>query len=121
MALCSIDESAKNIGIHHYYPQVRKALGNILKLLDSQIGKTMMMTKTENKDKDVDDLITSVSLTKLMTLLHYDVYDMSRLIPFSDRNNCNHILIASHLIFQLVVFCPDVANMAVENLLKCSW
>ena len=55
--VCFTEESAKNIGIHGYYPQVRKAFSNILRILDGQIGKVFMMTKPENKDKDLDELI----------------------------------------------------------------
>ena len=52
-----VEESAKTIGIQAYYPQVKKAFSNILRLLDGQIGKPLMMTKPENKDKDLDDVI----------------------------------------------------------------
>ena len=52
-----VEESAKNIGIHAYYPQVRKAFGNILRLLDGAIGKSLMMTKSENKDKEIGEVI----------------------------------------------------------------
>ena len=53
-----LDEAAKNIGIHAYYPQVRKGFTNILRQLDTQIGRGLMTTKTENKLKDLDDVIT---------------------------------------------------------------
>ena len=57
-----VEESAKTIGIQAYYPQVKKAFSNILRLLDGQIGKPLMMTKPENKDKDLDDVIKLVLL-----------------------------------------------------------
>ena len=45
------DEMAKNIGMNHYYPNVRKTLGDILKALDVQFGKPLMTTNVQNVNK----------------------------------------------------------------------
>lgn len=39
------DEMARHIGMNQYYPFVRKALGDILKALDAQLGRPFMLTQ----------------------------------------------------------------------------
>ena len=51
------EEAAKNIGVISYYTHVRKAFDVILKQLDSQVGKALMLTKTENSNKEPEDMI----------------------------------------------------------------
>ena len=45
------EDTARNIGISAYYPLVRKCFNDILKALDSQFGKPLMMTNTQNVNK----------------------------------------------------------------------
>ena len=54
------EETAKTIGVSGYYPHVRLAFNSILNLLDQQVGKPMLKTKTENINKDPEEFITSV-------------------------------------------------------------
>ena len=56
------DDTAKLIGMAAYYPHVRKAFDSILRLLDSQVGKPMLMTKTENINREPEEIITLVLL-----------------------------------------------------------
>ncbi|KAF3834581.1 hypothetical protein F7725_027139 [Dissostichus mawsoni] len=56
------DEEAKGIGMSLYYPQVRKALDNILRHLDKEVGRSMSMTNVQMSNKEPEDMITYVPL-----------------------------------------------------------
>lgn len=45
------EDTARNIGISAYYPLVRKSFNDILKALDSQFGRPLMMSNTQNVNK----------------------------------------------------------------------
>ncbi|KAG8003464.1 Protein furry-like protein-like [Nibea albiflora] len=49
------DEEAKVIGMSLYYPQVRKALDNILRHLDKEVGRSMSMTNVQMSNKEPED------------------------------------------------------------------
>lgn len=44
-----------------YYPQVRKALDNILRHLDKEVGRSMSMTNVQMSNKEPEDMITYVT------------------------------------------------------------
>lgn len=44
-----------------YYPQVRKALDNILRHLDKEVGRSMSMTNVQMSNKEPEDMITYVA------------------------------------------------------------
>ncbi len=46
------------IGILSYHPHVRKAFDSILKLLDSQVGKPLLLTKAENVSREPSEILT---------------------------------------------------------------
>ena len=52
------EEGAKGIGMGAYYYHVRKAFNNILRALDFQVGRVMIMTRSENLNKEPEDMIT---------------------------------------------------------------
>ena len=43
-----------------YYSQVRKALDNILRHLDKEVGRCMMLTSAQMLNKEPEDMITYV-------------------------------------------------------------
>lgn len=47
-------------GMSLYYPQVRKALDNILRHLDKEVGRSMSMTNIQMSNKEPEDMITYV-------------------------------------------------------------
>lgn len=56
-----------------YYPQVRKALDNILRHLDKEVGRSMSMTSVQMSNKEPEDMITyvtSVSVVMLFAFLY---------------------------------------------------
>lgn len=50
-------------GMSLYYPQVRKALDNILRHLDKEVGRSMSMTNVQMSNKEPEDMITYVTTT----------------------------------------------------------
>lgn len=50
-----------------YYPQVRKALDNILRHLDKEVGRSMSMTSVQMSNKEPEDMITYVNATLMGT------------------------------------------------------
>jgi hypothetical protein len=45
-------------GMSLYYSQVRKAVGNILRHLDKEVGRCMMLTNVQMLNKEPEDMIT---------------------------------------------------------------
>ncbi|CAG0895765.1 unnamed protein product [Cyprideis torosa] len=45
------EDAAKTIGIQTYFPHVKKVFSDILRALDSQFGRPLMMTHTQNANK----------------------------------------------------------------------
>lgn len=43
-----------------YYSQVRKSLDNILRHLDKEVGRCMMLTSVQMLNKEPEDMITCV-------------------------------------------------------------
>ncbi|KAB7496309.1 Protein furry-like protein-like [Armadillidium nasatum] len=74
------EDTARNIGISAYYPLVRKSFNDILKALDSQFGRPLMMTNTQNINKEPDEMITGERKPKI-DLFRTCVAAIPRLIP----------------------------------------
>lgn len=51
-----------------YYPQVRKALDNILRHLDKEVGRSMSMTSVQMSNKEPEDMITYVTTSLIFVL-----------------------------------------------------
>lgn len=45
-------------GMSHYYVHVRKAIDSILRHLDKEVGRCMMMTNAQMLNKEPEDMIT---------------------------------------------------------------
>ncbi|CAL8352659.1 unnamed protein product [Lota lota] len=52
------DGEAKGIGMFQYYFQVRKAIDSILRHLDKEVGRCMMMTNVQMLNKEPEEMIT---------------------------------------------------------------
>lgn len=74
------EDTAKSIGISTYYPFVRKAFNDILRALDVQFGRPLMMTNVQNVNKEIDDMITGERKPKI-DLFRTCVAAIPRLIP----------------------------------------
>ena len=52
------DTTAKSIGLAQYYPYILKTFDSILRALDLQVGRSLLMTKSENANKEPEEMIT---------------------------------------------------------------
>lgn len=59
------DEVAKSIGIYSYYSHIQKSFNEILKALDAQYGRPLMLTTIHGTNKEPDDIITSEQRPKI--------------------------------------------------------
>ncbi|PWA22752.1 hypothetical protein CCH79_00002330 [Gambusia affinis] len=76
------EEEAKLIGMSLYYSQVRKALDNILRHLDKEVGRCMMLTSVQMLNKEPEDMITGERKPKI-DLFRTCVAAIPRILPDS--------------------------------------
>ncbi|KAK6976868.1 protein furry, partial [Biomphalaria glabrata] len=74
------DSTAKSIGLAPYYPYILKTFDSILRALDLQVGRSLLMTKTENANKEPEEMITGDRKSKL-DLFRTCIAAIPRLIP----------------------------------------
>uniref|UniRef100_A0A667XMF3 FRY microtubule binding protein n=1 Tax=Myripristis murdjan TaxID=586833 RepID=A0A667XMF3_9TELE len=74
------EEEAKLIGMSLYYSQVRKALDNILRHLDKEVGRCMMLTNVQMLNKEPEDMITGERKPKI-DLFRTCVAAIPRILP----------------------------------------
>ncbi|XP_055333456.1 protein furry homolog-like isoform X2 [Paramacrobiotus metropolitanus] len=75
------DEEAKAIGMASYYPLIRKTFEEMIRLLDAQVGRTMMVTSNLNQNsKETDEQLTGERKPKI-DLLKTCVAAIPRLLP----------------------------------------
>ncbi|XP_023930548.1 protein furry homolog-like, partial [Lingula anatina] len=74
------DGVAKTIGMSSYYPQIRKAFDGILRVLDREVGRNLAMTKPENVNKDLEELMIGERKAKI-DLFRTCVAAIPRLFP----------------------------------------
>lgn len=51
------DPMAKSIGLSQFYPHIRKTFDAMLRALDLQVGRPLLLTKAENANKEPDEMI----------------------------------------------------------------
>ncbi|XP_036421109.1 protein furry homolog isoform X3 [Colossoma macropomum] len=74
------EEEAKVIGMSLYYSQVRKAIDNILRHLDKEVGRCMMLTNVQMLNKEPEDMITGERKPKI-DLFRTCVAAIPRILP----------------------------------------
>ncbi|XP_034722078.1 protein furry homolog isoform X4 [Etheostoma cragini] len=74
------DEEAKVIGMSQYYFHVRKAIDNILRHLDKEVGRCMMLTNAQMLNKEPEDMITGERKPKI-DLFRTCVAAIPRILP----------------------------------------
>ncbi|EJD74055.1 SAX-2 protein [Loa loa] len=75
-------EIARSIGIELYYAPCRRAFDSILRALDSQVGKPLMMTAAHTRGKEPEELLTGDVKPKL-DLYRTCIAAIPRLLPDS--------------------------------------
>ena len=51
------DSIVKDIGLQNYYEPIRKTFDAILKLLDKEVGRCLLVTRTDNANKDTEEIL----------------------------------------------------------------
>lgn len=74
------EDTARSIGMSAYFPHVRRVFVDILRALDSQYGRPLMMTSTQNVNKEPDEMITGERKPRI-DLFRTCVAAVPRLIP----------------------------------------
>ena len=65
------EDTAKSIGLSHYYPYVRKVFDDILRALDSQFGKPYLLTNAQNANKVGIESLNDQELVRLARITYF--------------------------------------------------
>ncbi|XP_047109734.1 protein furry [Schistocerca piceifrons] len=74
------EDTARTIGMSSYFPHVRRVFVDILRALDVHYGRPLMMTSTQNVNKEPDEMITGERKPRI-DLFRTCVAAVPRLIP----------------------------------------
>lgn len=74
------DDTARTIGMSTYFPHVRRVFVDILRALDVHYGRPLMMTNTQNQNKEPDEMLTGERKPRI-DLFRTCVAAVPRLIP----------------------------------------
>uniref|UniRef100_A0A8C4IA91 Furry homolog b (Drosophila) n=1 Tax=Dicentrarchus labrax TaxID=13489 RepID=A0A8C4IA91_DICLA len=106
------EEEAKLIGMSLYYSQVRKALDNILRHLDKEVGRCMMLTSVQMLNKEPEDMITGERKPKI-DLFRTCVAAIPRILP--DAMSKPELI---DLLSRLTVHMDDELRLISQNSLQ---
>nr|XP_019944020.1 PREDICTED: protein furry homolog isoform X2 [Paralichthys olivaceus] len=106
------DEEAKVIGMSQYYFNVRKAIENILRHLDKEVGRCMMMTNAQMLNKEPEDMITGERKPKI-DLFRTCVAAVPRILP--DGMSKPELI---DLLSRLTIHMDDELRLIAQNSLQ---
>ncbi|KAM6987897.1 protein furry homolog isoform 4-T4 [Tautogolabrus adspersus] len=106
------DEEAKVIGMSQYYFHVRKAIDNILRHLDKEVGRCMMMTNAQMLNKEPEDMITGERKPKI-DLFRTCVAAVPRILP--DGMSKPELI---DLLSRLTIHMDDELRLIAQNSLQ---
>ncbi|XP_057694873.1 protein furry homolog isoform X1 [Corythoichthys intestinalis] len=106
------DEEAKVIGMSQYYFHIRKALDNILRHLDKEVGRCMMMTNAQMLNKEPEDMITGERKPKI-DLFRTCVAAIPRVMP--DGMSKTELI---DLLSRLTIHMDDELRLIAQNSLQ---
>ncbi|XP_041356858.1 protein furry-like isoform X3 [Gigantopelta aegis] len=109
------EATAKSIGLSAYYPHILKTFDAMLRALDLQVGRTLLLTKSENASKEPEEMITGDRKPKI-DLFRTCIAAIPRLIP--DGMSCQEQV---ELLTRLTVHVDEelkgLAFQALQNLM----
>ncbi|XP_034024286.1 protein furry homolog [Thalassophryne amazonica] len=106
------DEEAKAIGMSQYYFHVRKAIDNMLRHLDKEVGRCMMMTNAQMLNKEPEDMITGERKPKI-DLFRTCVAAVPRILP--DGMSKPELI---DLLARLTIHMDDELQLIAQNSLQ---
>ncbi|KHJ49277.1 hypothetical protein D918_00402 [Trichuris suis] len=108
---------ARNIGIELYYGPCRRAFDGIIRLLDTQVGRPLMMTVVQSSGKETDDLLGGERKPKI-DLFRTCIAAIPRLLPEGmSRQDVVELLarLTLHMDEELrLLACQALQNLIVE-------
>ncbi|TNM84780.1 hypothetical protein fugu_008958 [Takifugu bimaculatus] len=107
------EEEAKLIGMSLYYSQVRKSLDNILRHLDKEVGRCMMLTSVQMLNKEPEDMITYRERKPKIDLFRTCVAAIPRILP--DAMSKSELI---DLLSRLTVHMDDELRLIAQNSLQ---
>ncbi|KAK3531900.1 hypothetical protein QTP70_034408 [Hemibagrus guttatus] len=122
------EEEAKLIGMSLYYSQVRKAIDNILRHLDKEVGRCMMLTNAQMLNKEPEDMITGERKPKI-DLFRTCVAAIPRILPdgmtkselvdlLSRGKEISLVLDSVCLVSRLTIHMDDELRLIAQNSLQ---
>uniref|UniRef100_A0A672MER2 FRY microtubule binding protein n=1 Tax=Sinocyclocheilus grahami TaxID=75366 RepID=A0A672MER2_SINGR len=106
------EDEAKVIGMSFYYPQVRKALDNILRHLDKEVGRCMMLSNAQMLNKEPEDMITGERKPKI-DLFRTCMAAIPRILP--DGMSKSELI---DLLARLTIHMDDELRLIAQNSLQ---
>ncbi|TRY66006.1 hypothetical protein DNTS_003783 [Danionella cerebrum] len=106
------DDEAKVIGMSFYYPQVRKALDNMLRHLDKEVGRCMMLSNAQMLNKEPEDMITGERKPKI-DLFRTCMAAIPRILP--DGMSKSELI---DLLSRLTIHMDDELRLIAQNSLQ---
>nr|XP_057935004.1 protein furry homolog isoform X2 [Doryrhamphus excisus] len=106
------DEDAKVIGMSQYYYHVRKSMDNILRYLDKEVGRCMMMTNAQMLNKEPEDMITGERKPKI-DLFRTCLAAIPRMLP--DAMSKTELI---DLLSRLTIHMDDELRLIAQNSLQ---
>ncbi|KAG9351808.1 hypothetical protein JZ751_023059 [Albula glossodonta] len=113
------EEQAKLIGMALYYSQVRKALDQILRHLDKEVGRSMMKTNVQMLNKEPEDMITGERKPKI-DLFRTCVAAIPRILP-DGMSKLELIDLLSRLTIHMDDELRLIAQNSLQSLLVDFW
>uniref|UniRef100_A0A914W2H8 Protein furry n=1 Tax=Plectus sambesii TaxID=2011161 RepID=A0A914W2H8_9BILA len=102
---------ARTIGLDHYYGPCRKSFDGILRALDAQVGRPLMLTVLQSRGKEPDELLGGDSKPKL-DLFRTCVAAVPRLLP----DGMSHVDLIDLLTRMTVHMDEELRAMACQTL-----
>ncbi|XP_051534407.1 protein furry homolog isoform X1 [Myxocyprinus asiaticus] len=106
------EEEAKVIGMSLYYSQVRKALDSILRHLDKEVGRCMMLSNAQMLNKEPEDMITGERKPKI-DLFRTCMAAIPRILP--DGMSKSELI---DLLARLTIHMDDELRLIAQNSLQ---
>ncbi|KAJ8404719.1 hypothetical protein AAFF_G00335820 [Aldrovandia affinis] len=106
------EEEAKLIGMALYYSQVRKAIDSILRHLDKEVGRSLMMTNVQMLNKEPEEMITGERKPKI-DLFRTCVAAIPRVLP--DGMSKPELI---DLLSRLTIHMDDELRLIAQNSLQ---
>ncbi|KAK6173602.1 hypothetical protein SNE40_017022 [Patella caerulea] len=113
------ETTAKQIGVQPWFPHILKTFDAMLRALDLQVGRPLLMTKAENANKEPDEVIIGDRKPKI-DLFRTCIAAIPRLVP-EGMNNGELVELLTRLTVHIDEELKGLAFQALQNLMSESY